>query len=490
MDKLGLDSIFHPRSIAVVGSLRDANRPAAMYLRQLKSFGFPGKLYGVSLGTTAVPEFETYQRVSDIPGPVDYVISCISAKTVLELVDDCIKKGVKVIQLFTARLGETFEASLQQLEREIIRRTQEAGIKVLGPNCMGIYYPKGKLTFRFHYPSESGPVAFISQSAGNVARLISLGTGRGVRFSKAISYGNGAGLNESDFLEYLTDDPETKIIAQYVEGVKDGKRFLATLRRAAATKPVILMKGGFCSAGNRVAASHTASLTGNRVVWDAALKQAGVIRVDTMEEMIDAILAFMFLNVPKGRRVGAMCGGGGDSVVTADLCEDAGLTVPPLPQEVRDEIKKLSPEIYPIIGNPVDYSALGDQPIFTKISEMLATHPQIDLLLGDAEVAWRLDESKGLDRIWVMIDMLLKMREVSGKPLAVIIVLPDSGEVWKWESLVEMQDKCRQVGVPVYPSLKRAVQAITKFVDYHKVPQVAIEEQLPQQIHADKTVVA
>ena len=130
----------------------------------------------------------------------------------------------------------------------------------------------------------------------------------------------------------------------------------------------------------------------------------------------------------------------------------------------------MSPEIYPIIGNPVDYSALGDQPVFTKICEMLATHPQIDLLLGDAEVAWRLDESKGVDRIWVMIDMLMKMRDASGKPLAVIIVLPDSGEASKWEALVEMQNKCYQAGVPAYPSLKRAVSAISKYVNYYKVP--------------------
>jgi len=470
-----LDFIFHPRSIAIVGSLRSEETPTAQYLQQLKSFGFQGKLYAVSLGTNNIPGFEFYNKVSEIPEAVDYVISCVPVSALLELVDDCARKGVKIIQLFTARLGETFEVHLQRLEKEIVQRAREAGVRVIGPNCMGIYYPKGRLTFRFTFPSESGPVAFLSQSAGNTARLVNLGAGRGIRFSKIISYGNGADLNESDFLEYLTNDPETSIIALYVEGVKDGQRFLATLKRAAAAKPVIVMKGGFCGAGNRAAASHTASLASSRVAWDTALKQAGVIRVDTMEEMADTILAFMFLKVPQGRRIGAMVGGGGDSVVTADLCEAAGLEMPPLPQDVREELRKLAPEVFPIVGNPVDFSAIGNQSVFARVCEMLANHPQIDLLLGDAEVAWRLDERKGIDRIGVMIDTLLTVREASDKPLAIIIVLLDSGEAWKWQRLVEMQDKCWQAGIPVYHSLKQAVQAIIKFVNYYEVPKATIK---------------
>ena len=159
MDKL--DSVFHPRSIAVVGSLRDVNSPAVRYLQQLKDFGFGGKLYAVSRKTTDnISGVCSYQKVSDIPGPVDYVITCVPASALLELVSDCATKRVKVMHIYTAHLGETFESSLQSLEQEIIQRAREAGIRVIGPNCMGIYYPKGKLSFRFKFPRETGSVSF------------------------------------------------------------------------------------------------------------------------------------------------------------------------------------------------------------------------------------------------------------------------------------------------------------------------------------------
>lgn len=475
MDKL--DSVFHPRSIAVVGSLRDVNSPAVRYLQQLKDFGFEGKLYAVSRKTTDnISGVCSYQKVSDIPGPVDYVITCVPASALPELVSDCATKRVKVMHIYTAHLGETFESSLQSLEREIIQRAREAGIRVIGPNCMGIYYPKGKLSFRFKFPRESGPVAFLSQSAGNAGHLVNLGAGRGLRFSKIINYGNGADLNESDFLEHLTNDPETKIIAMYVEGVKDGQRFLATLRKAAAAKPVILMKGGLSGAGSRAAASHTASLAGSRVAWDTALKQAGVIKVASLEEMADALLAFMFLNKPRGRRVGVMCGGGGDTVIAGDLCEGAGLEVPPLPQEVRAELRNLTPQLFNVISNPVDYSAIGNQSIFDRACEMLAAHPQIDLLLGDTQVTWRLDFHEGMDRIRSMVDTFIVIGKTHGKPLAIVIFLPDFAGTQDWERLVAMQGRCCQAGFPVYPSLERAVRAIAKFVKYYEVPTEVEDE--------------
>lgn len=472
-----LNPVFHPRSIAVVGSLRDVNSPAVRYLKQLQEFGFEGKLYAVSRSVTDnISGVGSYQKVSDIPEPVDYVVACVPASALLELVSDCATKRVKVIHIYTAHLGETFESSLQSLEREIIQRAREAGIRVIGPNCMGIYYPKGKLSFRFKFPRESGPVAFLSQSAGNAGHLVNLGAGRGLRFSKIINYGNGADLNESDFLEYLTNDPETKIIAMYVEGVKDGQRFLATLRKAAAAKPVVLMKGGLSDAGSRAAASHTASLAGSRVAWDTALKQAGVIKVASLEEMADVLLAFMFLNKPRGRRVGVMCGGGGDTVVAADLCEGAGLEVPPLPQEVRAELRKLTPQLFNIISNPVDYSAIGNQFIFDRACELLAAHPQIDLVLSDTQVTWRLDFHDGIDRIRSMVDTFIAIGKTHGKPLAIVIFLPDYEKMWTWERLVEMQDRCCQAGLPVYPSLERAVRAIAKFVKYYEVPTEVEDE--------------
>lgn len=465
-----LDFVFHPRSVAVVGSLRDINSPAVRYLRQFKELGFGGKLYAVSRNTTenAAGVCPCYQDLKEIPEPVDYVIACIPVGALLELVDECATKLVRVIHIYTARLSETSDPRLQSLEREIVNRAREAGMRVIGPNCMGVYCPESRMTFRFEFPREAGPVAFLSQSAGNTGHLVSMGTRRGLRFSKIISYGNGADLNESDFLEYLTDDPHTKIIALYVEGVKEGRRFLNALVAAAKRKPVVVMKGGVFGAGARAAASHTASLAGSQVGWDVALRQAGVIRVGSVEEMADVLLALAFLKAPRGRKVALLCGGGGDTVSSADQCERAGLVVPPMPQEAREQIKKVTPELHGIVNNPIDSSSIGDQSVFDRACELLASHSATDLVVCDTQVAWRLGFHNGMDRIRRMVDIFVKIGKTSSKPLVVIVYLPDSVDVQTWTSLVEQQDRCCQAGIPVYSSLERAIGALAKYVHYYE----------------------
>jgi len=467
-----LDFVFNPRSVAVVGSLREINSPAVRYLRQFKDFGFGGKLYAVSRKATEniAGVCPCYHNLKEIPEPVDYVISCISVSALLELVGDCAAKRVKVMHIYTGRLSETADPGLQSLEHEIVRQAREAGMRVIGPNCMGVYCPESKMTFRFEFPRESGPVAFLSQSAGNTGHLVSLGVGRGLRFSKIISYGNGADLNESDFLEYLTNDPQTKIIAVYIEGVRDGRRFLNSLTRAATVKPVVVMKGGLFGAGARAAASHTASLAGSQVGWEVALRQAGVIRVESLEEMADVLLPLTFLKAPRGRKVALLCGGGGDTVSSADQCESAGLEVPPLPQEVREEIEEMASELHSIINNPVDYSAIGDQSTFDKTCELLSSHPNIDVVICDTQVAWRLGFHEGLDRIRSMVDIFTKIGKICDKPLVVVIYLPDCVDAETWTKLVEQQDRCYQEGFPVYHSLERAIRAVARFVDYHEGP--------------------
>lgn len=465
-----LDFVFHPRSVAVVGSLRDINSPAVRYLRQHKDFGFSGKLYAVSRKATEhiAGVCPCYANLKDIPEPVDYVISCIPASALQELVGDCAAKRVKLIHIYTGRLSETCDPGLRNLEREIVQRARAAGIRVIGPNCMGIYCPESRMTFRFEFPRESGPVAFLSQSAGNTGHLVSLGAGRGLRFSKIISYGNSADLNESDFLEYLTADPQTKVIAMYIEGVKDGRRFLKVLIKAAAAKPVVVMKGGRFGAGARAAASHTASLAGSQVGWDVALRQAGAIRVGSLEEMADVLLILTFLKAPRGRKAAILCGGGGDTVSSADQCEAAGLEVPPLPREVREEVRKMIPEYCSTINNPVDYSSIGDQVAFDKTCEQLVSHPDVDVVICDTQVAWRLGFHTGLDRIRSMVDIFIKIGKASGKPLVVVIHLPDSVSAATWTNLIEQQTRCCQAGIPVYPSLERAIAALARFIHYRE----------------------
>ncbi|GAG49986.1 unnamed protein product, partial [marine sediment metagenome] len=199
---------------------------------------------------------------------------------------------MKCIHFFTAGFSETGEEELAELEAQVVQRAVEAGIRVIGPNCMGLYVPASRLAFMPGFTTEPGTVAFISQSGGNATEMVYSSAPRGVRYSKVVSYGNAADIDEGELLDYLAADPESEIICAYIEGVKDGRCFFQAMRRAAAAKPVIVLKGGRTEAGTRAVHSHTGSLAGSAEVFDGLLRQVGAVRADSVEEMVDLAVAF------------------------------------------------------------------------------------------------------------------------------------------------------------------------------------------------------
>ncbi|MGD2065200.1 MAG: hypothetical protein PVI95_01995, partial [Dehalococcoidia bacterium] len=213
-----------------------------------------------------------------------------------------------------------------------------------------------RLSFSPAFPKESGPVGVISQSGGNSIYLVRQAALRGVRFSKVISYGNACDINESDLLEYLANDPDTRIIALYIEGIKDGKRFRRVMEESTKEKTVVLLKGGTTDGGARAVAGHTASLAGSRATWDALCKQLGIISVSSIDEMIDVLVTLLFLPLPGGRNVLLFGAGGGASVLIADEFESRGFKVPALPKEIVAQIREFTPIAGNILRNPVDYS--------------------------------------------------------------------------------------------------------------------------------------
>ena len=281
-----LEEILHPRSIAVVGASGSGGRGGG-FVTPLQELGYQGKIYPVNPKYSEIMGMKAYPSVKDIPGPVDYVISSIPASQVLDMIDDCSQKGVKCVHLFTARFSETGRKDAAELEQEILRQARKGGIRLIGPNCMGVYYPAEGLSFFGGMPKESGSVGAACQSGQAVHEIVDLAAQRGVRFSKAISYGNALDFNECDYLDYFAQDPETEIVLMYVEGVRDGRRFFDTLSRTAATKPVIILKGGRGKSGTRVVASHTASLAGSMEIWETLVAQAGAIPVKNFDEMVD-----------------------------------------------------------------------------------------------------------------------------------------------------------------------------------------------------------
>jgi acyl-CoA synthetase (NDP forming) len=439
-----LEYIFHPKSVAVVGASTDPRKWGNMYVELLLEFGFKGKVYAVNPNESDVLGLETYSSLRDIREPVDYVISTIAAELGPELMEQCVAKGVKVVQFYTARLAETGEPDRIALERKIVEIARRGGIRLLGPNCMGIYYPEENLSFRFNFPRESGHVGSFCQSAGNTAEFIYRAAIRGVRFSKVIHYGNASDLNESDFIDYLAQDPQTTIIGAYIEGVRDGPRFYEGLKRAARKKPVAIYKPGRTEAGARALASHTASLSGSAEIWDGLCRQTGAIRI------------------------GLMGSGGGGSISASDECESVGLTIPRLRAEQREEVKKFAPYTWMLINNPLDSSVTGSLDETAKSIELIGKDERVDFLIYDAGTEWMLDRPQGVRYMQAIVDIGLDLRHRVGKPMALIIRSADCPEDWRWQASVETQERCIRAGMPVFPTTLRAVRAISRLIRYHE----------------------
>lgn len=463
-----LDILFRPRAVAIVGASKNPESQGYMYLEQFLEFPFQGQVYPVSIEEQEILGVPCFRTLREIPGPVDHVISCIPHHQVLSLVEDCVFKGARSLHLFTARMAETQLKDRSDLERQLVRRAREGGLRVIGPNCMGLYCPSVGLTFRYSFPKEPGHVAFASQSGGNAADLEYQGAGRGLRFSKIISFGNASDLNESDFLEYLIEDPQTKVIAMYLEGVKQGGRFVDLLRRCAGRKPLILFKAGKTTAGSRAVITHTASMSGEEALWEAICRQFGVVRVHSVAEMADVLLAFQFLQPSSGERLLVMGGGGGGSVSAADVCELEGFELPPLPSRMIEELQSFAPAVWSLISNPMDASVMGGMETMVRCFQLGTGWEGVDLLIANSSAIWLLDHPRGAERHGQGIAFLTHLAQEAEKPMVIFVNAGDPTTLWRVEKFLEAQERCRKAGIPVYPNIQRAARALAHFTEYYR----------------------
>jgi len=467
---LALDYIFHPRSVAVAGvSMQQQPGFAGVGLGFLITCHELGceKLYPVNPKYQEVEGLKCYASVLDIEGPVDHVISSVPALVVPKLVDDCIAKGVKTIHFFTAGFRETGEADMADLEAQIVARAKAAGIRVLGPNCMGLYVPESRIAFMQGLPAEAGPVGFISQSGGNAGDMVFTSAVRGVRFSKVVSYGNAADIDESELLEYLADDPKTEIIAAYIEGIKDGRRFIDALHKAAAAKPLIVLKGGRTDSGTRAVMSHTASLAGSIQIFDSLCRQVNAVRVSSVEEMADLTVAFRYMGAPAGPGVAVVGGGGGFSVFAADEIDDAGLDCPVLPEHIQKALSEFNPVAGSSVRNPVDTMAIFEPPKLEHTLRIIGEAGNIDVIMFHTSFSWgrgrRNMSFGGLSPEQYMdtqVQQMVRAREAAGTPIVVVLRPPLDME--SMERSTAFQEKCWRAGFPVFPTIPRAANAIAK----------------------------
>lgn len=378
-----LDPIFHPRSVALFGMPAKADAWGAMFHRALVATKYdPARMFLINPSASEIAGQKCYKTLTEIPDDVDHVISMVPARVVPELADQCIAKKVRSLHLFTAGFSETGDEQMAQLERDTIARLKAAGIRTIGPNCLGLYVPASGMTFGDEFPMESGNVFLVSQSGANAGEIVRSLTPRGVRFSKVVSFGNGADLKAHDFFDYAADDPKTEIVISYLEGASHGRELFAALKKCAAIKPTIILKGGLSGAGARAASSHTGSLAGSREVFEAMCRQVGAMRVDTMEELHDLTVAVASgMKRLEGKRVVLFGGPGGFAVLSSDAIANQGLDLPETPAEAKRQLREFIPPAGTSVNNPIDASA-RDRDQMRKMLHILCDTGAFDVVFS------------------------------------------------------------------------------------------------------------
>ena len=472
-----LELAFHPRSIAVVGASGEPLSFGHFFLQHLVNYGYRGQIYPVTPKWPDILGHKAYPALKDIPGTVDYVICCLPAAKVAPLLRECPEKGVRVVHLFTGRFSETGREEAADLEEGILRLATELGVRLLGPNCMGIYNPAEGIAFGHDFPTEPGRLGMFFQSGGSASEFIYYASLRGIRFSKVTSYGNALDIDEADILEYLAEDDETDAIAGYVEGIRDGRKFLHALRRTTPKKPVILLKVGRGSAGAESAASHTASMAGSFPIWESAVRQAGAVQAQTLADMADLAVAFYCLPPIRSTRVGILGGGGGQSVLSADEWEVAGFDVVPLPDDVEEVIRETLPELWwGWIRNPVDQSLLPMEVLGADLSpeilRRMARSESLDLVVANTAVGGPFSKAHLAAYVQQYAEVIIEAGRTGTNPVVAVLdtgaLGPNEFDDERWGSLSEARTRLIAAGIPVYASARRAAGSIHRLVKYHR----------------------
>lgn len=470
-----LEVAFHPKVVAVVGVSSEARRGApwgpggAMFVRSYEQLGFTGKIYLVNPRATEILGHPTYPTVSAIPEPIDLVLIAVPAQALPAVLEDCIAANAKNIHVFTAGFEETGEPEAIELGKRVREIAQRGGLRLIGPNCMGLYVPKAGIGPFDDLPKRSGPVAFVSQSGGHCNWFTHYGPNYGIYFSKVISFGNAYVLDSTDFLEYLATDSETRIICLYLEGVKDGQKLRRQVREINRSKPVIIWKAGLTAPGSRAVASHTASLAGQEAIWRGFFAQTGAVPVYSLEEMAEMTMTFLCVKPPRGKRVAVLGLGGGTSVSAADVCGREGLEVPVLGQNTQAELKKFISLAGASIRNPLDTGLVfRDASLMIRELELVAADPVIDMLI----VMPHLDMARhvGAEQVDRLVGHLcdFAINNAYGKPV-VVVFHSFANDPWEAELRAKMRVELPEKGVAVYSSLTGASRTLARFYEYHRI---------------------
>jgi acyl-CoA synthetase (NDP forming) len=432
-----LRTLFEPKSLAMLGASNNPTKWGFRILSNIVGGGFQGRVYPVNINPDS-PEImglKVYRLMEELPEVPDIAVIVVPPPAVPQVMRDCAAKGVKVAVVITAGFAEVGSGG-ERLQQEVDDIARSAGIRFVGPNSFGILNPHHKLYSQMPpiFPPP-GPFGVISQSGNIIGTISRLLIERAYGCSKCVSIGNQADLCAEDYLEFLSQDTQVKVILCYMEGFRDGVRFLNLAKETTKKKPIILLKAGETPAGAKAAKSHTASLAGSDAVLDAMCRQAGVVRVRALDDLVDTAIAFLRQPLPRGRRVGIVTAGGGWGVLVADACARLSLDVITLPPEIVDELDSFMPAWWNR-GNPVDLVAGGGGDTILRAIEILMRCPVVDgvIMLGlmpvlgpaqmdrafsDLQTGREMVRGEIAEATGVLFDQLNNLSDCYNKPLIV-----------------------------------------------------------------------
>lgn len=456
-----LAPIFRPKSIAVIGASNSPGKWGYKMIEWPLAAGYRGAIYPINPREEDILGLRAYPSVLDVPERVDLAVIAVPAAMVPQVLAECVERGIRGAVVISGGFAEVGEKG-KALQEESVRIARKGGLRLVGPNGQGLWCAASRLNLSFDRGLEPGPIAFLSQSGAFGSILAQQANSKGYGIGIFVSIGNQADLNAADYLEYLAEDLETKAIVLYVEGIKEGRRFLDVSRQVVRRKPIIVLKGGRTAAGATAAASHTAALAVEDRVFEAACRQAGILLATEAMEPFQVAHALLCQPLPKGRRL-AIMGTGGQCVLLADACASLGLEVPDLGEEARLSLKEMLPANAPLPRNTIDWAGGYRSPVDEAcLIDRIAGLDYIDGIMMNApfQMTW-----PGLSSPEAVLKSALEaaelLRDISRTQAKPIVTLGPTHEA--------IATKLREVGVPCYDTPGECARAMHGLVRYAEV---------------------
>jgi acetyl coenzyme A synthetase (ADP forming)-like protein len=435
-----MEKFFYPKNVAVIGASHEERKIGHVIFKNLLE-KFKGKVYPVNPKTEPILGQKVYPSVLDIEEEIDLAIIAVNASIVPKVLEECGKKGIKNVVIISSGFSETGSLEGKKAEEKIKEIARAYGIRIIGPNTIGIFNSENGLDATFFLEKDvkkpkEGCISFFTQSGTIGILTLDILAKENIGIAKLVSYGNALDVNEADLIEYFSTDEKTKVIAGFIESVRNGRKFLEVLRKNK--KPIVLLKGGKTSFGARATSSHTASLAGDYKVYSNVFKQFNVIEAETWEDLIDYLKILSTGKIAKGKRLAIITNAGGFGVLASDYAFRLGLELPEPSEKLKEEMKKYLP-LYASVRNPIDITADADIERYEKILRILDESEEFDMLLIVVLIQTPMLDER-------IVDVLKEIK----KPFAVCM----SG------SKAEEIRKNLRLFLPIYESPERAVKAL------------------------------